>query len=86
LPTVSKKALDENIVHRKYISIDLNDSINVKLLYSASQFISPIVSKNRTWFKTNTPRGSFWNSIETILLLFFFGAFLLALKNRIRRQ
>lgn len=61
------------------------DRTLVKMTYSASQFISPFTSKNKAWFKTVSKKASIYNLIETILLYIFFGAFILALKNRIKR-
>jgi uncharacterized protein YjbI with pentapeptide repeats len=72
-------------MQRKYIPNILKDDLMVYVRYSASQFISPFVSKNRTWFKTVSERASILNLIETILLYIFFGAFILAVKNRIKR-
>ena len=72
-------------VTRQYFSEILNDSFITRLAYSASQFISPFTAKNRGWFKTISPTAVLNNIVETILLYLFFGAFVLAIKNRIKR-
>ena len=61
------------------------DKIKVQIYYSASQFISPFTSKNRAWFKTVSQKASIFNLVEMVLLYLFFGAFVLAIKNRIKR-
>lgn len=57
----------------------------ISFIYSSNQFISPFTNKNRTWFKTVSKKATILNIIETILLYLFFGAFILAVKNRIKR-
>jgi len=69
----------------QFINPCIGDRVLVKIVYSASQFISPFTSKNRAWFKTVDAKASWYNLIETILLYIFFGAFILAIKNRIKR-
>ncbi len=65
--------------------VNVGERFIVQFLYSAHQFISPFTNKNKSWFKTVSPKTSLLNIIETILLYLFFGAFILALKNRIKR-
>ncbi len=81
---IYKKNNDTNIT-RIYISDALNNNWTTNLTYSASQFVSPFTAKNRGWFKTISSKALMYNLVETILLYFFFGAFLLAVKNRIKR-
>jgi hypothetical protein len=88
LPTYKNQIyLDENntLKQKRFISNKLNNEFKVRLIYSASQFISPFVAKNKNWFKTVSGNASILNLIETILLYIFFGAFILAVKNRIKR-
>lgn len=77
--------ISERRIKREYISRTLNSTWETRFVYSLSQFISPFNTKNREWFKTISPKSSILNIIETILLYIFFGAFLLAVKNRIKR-
>lgn len=73
--------LDFGKVHQ----VGLAERFKVKFLYSLSQFISPFTTKNRVWFKTVSSKAAILNIMETILLYVFFGAFILAVKNRIKR-
>lgn len=77
--------LNKTILWSKAHLKSAKDREYISLIYSCSQFISPIVNKNRAWFKTISPKASIYNFIETILLYIFFSAFLLAIKNRIKR-
>lgn len=76
---------NSSIMKRKFIPQELDNAWTTRFTYSASQFISPFTAKNRVWFKTVSPNAAILNIIETILLYIFFGAFLLAIKNRIKR-
>ncbi len=59
--------------------------LQASLAYSISRFISPFTKDSQVWFKTISSKAIILSTIETILLYLFFGAFLLALKNRIKR-
>lgn len=63
----------------------LKENYSTALLYSFSRFVSPITSNAKAWFKTEDERIILLGLFETSLLLFFFGAFILALRNRIKR-
>ena len=76
---------NSSITKKKFIPEKLDNDWITKFTYSASQFISPFTAKNRAWFKTVSSKAAILNIIEMILLYLFFGAFILALKNRIKR-
>jgi uncharacterized protein YjbI with pentapeptide repeats len=61
------------------------NNYQIQLLYSASQFIAPFIPKNKAWFKVNSYDAMYLTILESILLFLFFGAFILAIKNRIKR-
>jgi len=76
---------NSSITERRYIPSQLDNDWSTNFVYSSSQFISPFIAKNKAFFKTVSSKSAILNIIETILLYFFFGAFLLAVKNRIKR-
>jgi len=82
LLTFSDKNSTENKENKKNC---VWDRIKVQIYYSVSQFISPFTYKNRAWFKTVSQKASILNLVEMVLLYLFFGAFILAVKNRIKR-
>lgn len=63
----------------------IRDDLNTKFLYSISHFALPFMSDQKRWFQTTNSKSLYLSTIETILLWFFFGAFVLAIKNRIKR-
>ena len=88
LPSYKKQIFQElnsSIKEKKYIPEEINNKWITRFMYSASQFISPFTSKNRAWFKTVSQKASILNLVEMVLLYLFFGAFILAVKNRIKR-
>jgi hypothetical protein len=79
--------------NEQYIPMLKNDKSNIlsilpnatQLYYSFSNIISPFIPDNKQWFTNRTNTAVKLSILETILLWFFFGAFVLAVKNRIRR-
>lgn len=63
----------------------LKDDYGIKIAYSLSKMIAPFVSEEKKWFQDRSERGYYLGFLESILLWIFFVAFLLAVKNRIRR-
>lgn len=63
----------------------LVDRAQIKLLYSLSKFISPFTSNEKQWFQDRNEKAYVYGFIETILLWLFFGGFVLAVKNKIKR-
>jgi hypothetical protein len=63
----------------------VQNDLTTRLLYSASHFALPFMSDQKKWFQTTNSKSLYLSTIETILLWFFFGAFVLAIKNRIKR-
>jgi len=63
----------------------IRNDINSRFLYSISHFVLPFMSDQKRWFQTTNGKSLFLSTIETIFLWFFFGAFVLAIKNRIKR-
>lgn len=68
----------------QYIPMLKND-YDIKIAYSLSKMIAPFVSEEKKWFQDRSERGYYLGFLESILLWIFFVAFLLAVKNRIRR-
>ncbi len=73
------------LTERKFKPEKLFESFSVSFIYSLNQLISPMISRNKTWFKSIKEDVLFFNYLETVLLYFFFVSFILALKNRIKR-
>lgn len=63
----------------------IRDDLNSRFLYSLSHFALPFMSNQKRWFQTTNSTSLYLSTIETIFLWFFFGAFVLAIKNRIKR-
>lgn len=63
----------------------IRDDLNSRFLYSLSHFALPFMSDQKRWFQTTNNTSLYLSTIETIFLWFFFGAFVLAIKNRIKR-
>lgn len=63
----------------------LQNDLATRFLYSASHFALPFMSDQKKWFQTTNSKSLYLSTIETILLWFFFGAFVLAIRNRIKR-
>lgn len=63
----------------------IRNDIDSRFLYSISHFAFPFMSDQKQWFQTTNSKSLYLSTIETILLWFFFGAFVLAIKNRIKR-
>ncbi len=76
---------DDNVTKQTYFAPMLKEDFNTALVYSFSRFVSPLTSQTKAWFKTEGKDFMFLSFLETALLYLFFGAFLLALKNRIKR-
>lgn len=70
--------------NEQYIPM-LKNSFEVKLLHSLSKFVSPFTSNEKQWFQDRSGKAYFCGFSETMLLWFFFGGFLLAVKNKIQR-
>ena len=69
---------------QQYIPM-LIDDFKIHFYYSVSHIISPFVPDNKKWFANRSEKAVYLSFLETILLWFFFGAFILAIKNRIKR-
>ncbi len=69
---------------KQYIPM-LKNSFEVKLLHSLSKFVSPFTSSEKQWFQDRSSKAYFGGFAETMLLWLFFGGFILAVKNKIKR-
>jgi|GEM_PF-1220612 len=69
---------------RQYIPI-LSDNYTTEIIFSLSHIITPFASEEKKWFLEKTNHASFFGFIETFFLWIFMGAFLLSIKNRIKR-
>ncbi|MGD9970161.1 MAG: hypothetical protein AB7S65_06860 [Sulfuricurvum sp.] len=69
---------------KQYIPM-LKNEYTTQLGYSLTKMVSPFVSEEKNWFSTRSKDAHILGIIESILLWFFFGAFVLAVKNRIKR-
>jgi uncharacterized protein YjbI with pentapeptide repeats len=70
--------------NEQYIPM-LKNSFEVKLLHSLSKFVSPFTSSEKQWFQDRSGKAYFGGFGETMLLWLFFGGFVLAVKNKIKR-
>jgi hypothetical protein len=63
----------------------LRDDYTTRLAYSLTKMISPFMSEEKNWFTPRSKDAHLLGIFESILLWFFFGAFVLAVKNKIKR-
>ncbi len=63
----------------------LKNDLEVRFAHSISKIIAPFISEEKKWFQDRSEKAYYLGFLETVLLWFFFLAFLLAIKNRIRR-
>ncbi|MDD2830355.1 MAG: hypothetical protein PHW18_12340 [Sulfuricurvum sp.] len=63
----------------------LREDPSIYFAYSFTKMISPFVSEEKNWFTTRSKDAHILGIFESILLWFFFGAFVLAVKNKIKR-
>lgn len=70
--------------NEQYIPM-LKNSFEVKLLHSLSKFVSPFTSSEKQWFQDRSEKAYFRGFAETLFLWLFFGGFILAVKNKIKR-
>jgi hypothetical protein len=64
----------------------LKDTYENRVMYILSRFTSVITPVNKNWYKPHGEFGYMFSSFLTIVSWFFIGAFLLTLRNRIRRK
>ncbi len=64
----------------------LKDSYENQIIYILSRITSIITPANKNWYKPHGEFGYFISSFLNIVSWFFIGAFLLAIRNRIRRK
>ncbi len=60
--------------------------MNNRILFVLSRYINIVVPQKKAWFKSVSKTAHFVSTIVGIFSWFFIGAFLLALRNRIRRK
>lgn len=70
--------------NEQYIPM-LKNNLETKILHSLSKFISPFTSSEKQWFQDRSGKAYFSGFMETMLLWLFFGGFVLAVKNKIKR-
>ncbi|KFN39006.1 MAG: hypothetical protein JU82_09070 [Sulfuricurvum sp. MLSB] len=63
----------------------LRDDYTTKLAYSLTKMVSPFMSEEKNWFTPRSKDAHLLGIFESVLLWFFFGAFVLAVKNKIKR-
>lgn len=63
----------------------LRDDYTTRLAYSLTKMISPFMSEEKNWFTPRSKDAHILGILESVLLWFFFGAFVLAIKNKIKR-
>ena len=63
----------------------LKDDYTTRLAYSLTKMISPFMSEEKNWFTPRSEKAHLSGIFESLLLWFFFGAFVLAVKNKIKR-
>ncbi|WP_297443685.1 pentapeptide repeat-containing protein [Sulfurimonas sp.] len=59
---------------------------NIGIYYSLAGVVSFVTPESKQWFKNRTEKASKLQLFEGILSWFFLGAFVLSIRNRIRRQ
>lgn len=69
----------------QYIPMLKDNDLGVRIAHSLSKMIAPFISEEKKWFQDRSKKAYYLGFLEAILLWFFFGAFVFALKNRIRR-
>ena len=63
----------------------LKNNFGTRILHSLSKFVSPFTSSEKQWFQDRSGKAYLGGFAETMLLWLFFGGFLLAVKNKIKR-
>jgi len=56
----------------------LKDNFSTRFIFSLSRVSYPFSNQSKRWFKYRTKEGYYLGTLESILLWFFAGAFILA--------
>jgi hypothetical protein len=65
---------------------DYHRDINNRILFIMSRYVSLITPVNKSWFIPFSEKAQYIATFVSILSWLFIGAFILALRNRIRRK
>jgi len=68
------------------VALKLKDELKNKALFVLSKYVGFVTPANKAWYKSMTPKAHMVSLVIGALSWFLVGAFVLAIRNRIRRK